>query len=58
MGLVWIRKLNEDNIHCRACLAFRTGELVARFGREYDGHIFEDNVGLSFRHLLRFLSSK
>ena len=31
-------------MYSRAYTAFKTEELVARFGREYDGHIFKDRV--------------
>ena len=34
-----------------AYIAFRTEELVARFGREYNEIRFKDKEGLSFRHL-------
>ena len=36
-------------MYSRAYIAFRTEELVARFSREYDGHVFKDKAGLSFR---------
>ena len=36
------------NVYCRAYIAFRTEDLVAKFSREYDGHIFKDKAGLPF----------
>jgi hypothetical protein len=41
-----ISRLNRENIHSRAYIAFKTEELVARFSREYDGHIFRDKAGV------------
>ena len=38
-----------------AYIAFRTEEVVAKFSREHDGHIFK---GLSFRHLFSVLEVK
>ena len=38
-------------MYFRAYIAFRTEELVAKFCREYDGHISKNKAGLSFRHL-------
>jgi regulator of nonsense transcripts 3 len=35
-------------VYSRAYIAFKTEELVAKFSREYDGHIFKDKAGLSF----------
>ena len=32
-------------MHSRAYIAFKTEEFVARFSREYDGHIFKDKAG-------------
>ncbi|KAI0252763.1 Smg-4/UPF3 family-domain-containing protein [Lactifluus subvellereus] len=39
------KKLNRENVHSRAYIAFKTEELVAKFSREYDGHIFKDKAG-------------
>ena len=39
-------------------IAFRTEELVVRSSREYDGYIFKDTVGLSFRRLFSVLELK
>jgi Smg-4/UPF3 family len=41
-----ISRLNRENIHSRAYIAFKTEELVARFSREYDGHTFRDKAGV------------
>ena len=32
-------------MHSRAYIAFKTEEYVAKFSREYDGHIFKDKAG-------------
>jgi hypothetical protein len=40
-----------ENVYSHAYIAFRTEGLVARFSCEYDGHIFKDEEGPSFRHL-------
>jgi len=40
------KKLNRENVHSRAYIAFKTEELVAKFSREYDGHVFKDKAGL------------
>ena len=42
----------------RTYIAFRTEELVAKFSREYDEHIFKDKAGLSFRPLFSTLKLK
>ncbi|KAI0301340.1 Smg-4/UPF3 family-domain-containing protein [Russula brevipes] len=39
------KKLNRENVHSRAYIAFKTEELVAKFSREYDGHVFKDKAG-------------
>ena len=60
-GATRIRRLNKENIYSRAYIAFRTEELVAKFSREYDGHIFKDKAGLSYRPLfsmLKFIVSR
>ena len=49
-GATRIRRLNKENIYSPAYVAFRTEKLVAKFSREYGGHIFKDK-GLSFRPL-------
>ena len=33
-------------MHSRAYIAFKTEESVAKFSREYDGHIFKDKAGV------------
>jgi len=33
-------------VHSRAYIAFKTEEFVARFSREYDGHVFKDKAGV------------
>jgi hypothetical protein len=40
------QRLNRENVHSRAYIAFKTEELVAKFSREYDGHVFKDKAGL------------
>jgi len=45
-------------VYSRAYIAFRTEELVAKFSREYDGHLFKDKAGLSFRHIFSMLRLK
>jgi regulator of nonsense transcripts 3 len=57
-GATRIRRLNKENIYSRAYIAFRTEELVAKFSREYDGHIFKDKAGLSFRRLCSMFELK
>jgi regulator of nonsense transcripts 3 len=32
-------------VPARAYIAFRAPEQVAEFGREYDGHVFQDKAG-------------
>ena len=44
-------------MYAHAYFAFMTEELVARFSRQYDGHIFKDKKGLSCRRLFRCSSS-
>ena len=39
----------------RTYIAFRTEELVAKFSREYDEHIFKDKAGLSYQPLFSML---
>jgi hypothetical protein len=33
-------------VHSRAYIAFKTEEFVAKFSREYDGHLFKDKAGV------------
>lgn len=40
-----VSRLNKENVHSRAYIAFKTEEFVAKFSREYDGHIFKDRAG-------------
>ena len=42
-------RLNKENVHSRAYIAFKTEESVAKFSREYDGHIFKDRAGVYMR---------
>jgi regulator of nonsense transcripts 3 len=42
-------RLNKENVHSRAYIAFKTEESVAKFSREYDGHIFKDKAGVYMR---------
>ena len=44
-------------MHSRAYIAFKTEEFVAKFSREYDGHIFKDKAGLSIPHLSLFFDA-
>ena len=39
-------RLNKENVHSRAYIAFKTEESVAKFSREYDGHVFKDKSGV------------
>jgi hypothetical protein len=39
------RTTNKENISSRAYIAFKTQEQVSVFGREYDGHVFQDKSG-------------
>jgi len=43
-------------VHSRAYIAFKTEELVAKFSREYDGHVFKDKAGVYMRVLLSMLT--
>ena len=45
-------RLNKENVHSRAYIAFKTEEAVAKFSREYDGHIFKDKAGVYMRKFL------
>ena len=45
-------------MYSRTYITFRTEDLVAKFSREYDGHICKDKAGLSFRHLFSILGLK
>jgi len=36
-------------VHSRAYIGFKTEESVAKFSREYDGHIFKDKAGVYMR---------
>jgi Smg-4/UPF3 family len=45
-------RLNKENVHSRAYIAFKTEESVAKFSREYDGHIFKDKAGVYMRKFL------
>ena len=49
-----VSRLNKENVHSRAYIAFKTEEFVAKFSREYDGHIFKDKAGRIFILLLSF----
>ncbi|KAI0319334.1 Smg-4/UPF3 family-domain-containing protein [Amylostereum chailletii] len=48
------KKANKENIHSRAYIAFKTEELVAKFSREYDGHIFRDKAGNESQAVVEF----
>jgi regulator of nonsense transcripts 3 len=43
-------------VHARAYIAFKTEELVARFSREYDGHVFKDKAGVHLAILVLWLT--
>jgi hypothetical protein len=48
-------------VHSRAYIAFKTEDSVAKFSREYDGHIFKDKAGVymrSFFFMLRLTSTR
>jgi hypothetical protein len=49
-------RLNKENVHSRAYIAFRTEEFVAKFSREYDGHVFKDKAGVCMRNFFFMLS--
>ncbi|KAI0299343.1 Smg-4/UPF3 family-domain-containing protein [Multifurca ochricompacta] len=40
------KRLNKENVHSRAYIAFKTEEFVAKFSREYDGHVFRDKTAV------------
>ncbi|KAI9511371.1 Smg-4/UPF3 family-domain-containing protein [Russula earlei] len=48
------KKLNKENVHSRAYIAFKTEELVAKFSREYDGHVFKDKAGNESQAVVEF----
>lgn len=48
------KKLNRENVHSRAYIAFKTEESVAKFSREYDGHIFKDKAGNESQAVVEF----
>jgi Smg-4/UPF3 family len=48
-------RLNKENVHSRAYIAFKTEEYVAKFSREYDGHIFKDKAGMYMRNFVSML---
>ncbi|KAN0109074.1 Smg-4/UPF3 family domain containing protein [Russula decolorans] len=48
------KKLNKENVHSRAYIAFRTEEFVAKFSREYDGHVFKDKAGNESQAVVEF----
>ncbi|KAG1740497.1 Smg-4/UPF3 family-domain-containing protein [Suillus paluster] len=39
------KRTNQENIPSRAYIAFKNEEVLATFGREYDGHLFRDKAG-------------
>ncbi len=49
-----IARQNKEDVHSRAYIAFKTEEYVAKFSREYDGHIFKDKAGISLTSLIGF----
>ncbi|KAI0267309.1 Smg-4/UPF3 family-domain-containing protein [Gloeopeniophorella convolvens] len=48
------KKLNKENVHSRAYIAFKTEDLVAKFSREYDGHVFRDKTGNESQVVVEF----
>ncbi|KAI0060013.1 hypothetical protein BV25DRAFT_1004676 [Artomyces pyxidatus] len=52
------KKLNKENIHSRAYIAFKTEELLATFSRDYDGHIFRDKAGNESQAVVEFAPSQ
>jgi regulator of nonsense transcripts 3 len=50
-------RLNKENVHSRAYIAFKNEQLVATFSREYDGHIFRDKAGAYVCHSVQFVIS-
>ncbi|KAI0046770.1 hypothetical protein FA95DRAFT_1589352 [Auriscalpium vulgare] len=48
------KKLNKENIHSRACIAFKTEELLATFSHDYDGHTFRDKAGNESQAVVEF----
>ncbi|TFY63737.1 hypothetical protein EVG20_g6199, partial [Dentipellis fragilis] len=48
------KKLNKENVHSRAYIAFRTEEQLADFSRGYDGHIFRDKAGNESQAIVEF----
>jgi Smg-4/UPF3 family len=48
---VQLSRLNRENVHSRAYIAFKTEDLVAQFSREYGGHVFRDKSGVYSRFL-------
>ncbi|KZV74977.1 hypothetical protein PENSPDRAFT_741883 [Peniophora sp. CONT] len=48
------KKMNKENVHSRAYIAFKTEDLVASFSREYDGHVFRDKAGNEAQAVVEF----
>ncbi|KAH9039962.1 Smg-4/UPF3 family-domain-containing protein [Lactarius hengduanensis] len=48
------KRQNKEDVHSRAYIAFKTEEYVAKFSREYDGHIFKDKAGNESRAVVEF----
>lgn len=48
------KRQNKEDVHSRAYIAFKTEEYVAKFSREYDGHIFKDKAGNESQAVVEF----
>ncbi|KAG6857241.1 hypothetical protein H0H87_007660 [Tephrocybe sp. NHM501043] len=47
-------RMNKENIPSRAYIAFKNEEVLARFGKEYDGHLFKDKAGNEYTAIVEF----
>ncbi|KAG0706582.1 Smg-4/UPF3 family-domain-containing protein [Suillus ampliporus] len=48
------KRANQENIPSRAYIAFKNEEVLATFGREYDGHLFRDKAGNESQAVVEF----
>lgn len=48
------KRQNKEDVHSRAYIAFKTEEYVAKFSREYDGHVFKDKAGNESQAVVEF----
>lgn len=44
-------RYNKENVPSRAYISFKTAEQLSVFSTAYDGHVFRDKAGLSFRYI-------